>query len=62
MRKCIAIQEVILLKRSIKEILMMLEDSIFFCSRQLSRSNKGVLRGLHMQRGASAQANLVRVL
>jgi dTDP-4-dehydrorhamnose 3,5-epimerase len=27
-----------------------------------SRSTKGVLRGLHMQRGAAAQAKLVRVL
>jgi dTDP-4-dehydrorhamnose 3,5-epimerase len=33
-----------------------------FVQDNQSRSTKGVLRGLHMQRGASAQAKLVRVL
>ena len=36
-------------------------DFLFVQDNQ-SRSSKGVLRGLHMQRGASAQAKLVRVL
>jgi dTDP-4-dehydrorhamnose 3,5-epimerase len=35
---------------------------ILFVQENQSRSSKGVLRGLHMQRGASAQAKLVRVL
>ena len=35
---------------------------IEFVQDNQSRSTKGVLRGLHMQRGASAQAKLVRVL
>ena len=35
---------------------------IVFVQDNQSRSSKGVLRGLHMQRGASAQAKLVRVL
>ncbi len=35
---------------------------IQFVQDNQSRSSKGVLRGLHMQRGASAQAKLVRVL
>ena len=35
---------------------------IFFVQDNQSRSIKGVLRGLHMQRGESAQAKLVRVL
>jgi dTDP-4-dehydrorhamnose 3,5-epimerase len=35
---------------------------ISFVQDNQSRSSKGVLRGLHMQRGASAQAKLVRVL
>jgi dTDP-4-dehydrorhamnose 3,5-epimerase len=35
---------------------------ILFVQDNQSRSSKGVLRGLHMQRGASAQAKLVRVL
>jgi dTDP-4-dehydrorhamnose 3,5-epimerase len=35
---------------------------ILFVQDNQSRSRKGVLRGLHMQRGASAQAKLVRVL
>jgi len=35
---------------------------INFVQDNQSRSTKGVLRGLHMQRGASAQAKLVRVL
>ena len=35
---------------------------IEFVQDNQSRSSKGVLRGLHMQRGASAQAKLVRVL
>jgi dTDP-4-dehydrorhamnose 3,5-epimerase len=35
---------------------------LLFVQDNQSRSNKGVLRGLHMQRGASAQAKLVRVL
>ena len=35
---------------------------ILFVQDNQSRSNKGVLRGLHMQRGALAQAKLVRVL
>ena len=35
---------------------------ILFVQDNQSRSIKGVLRGLHMQRGASAQAKLVRVL
>jgi dTDP-4-dehydrorhamnose 3,5-epimerase len=33
-----------------------------FVQDNQSKSSKGVLRGLHMQRGASAQAKLVRVL
>lgn len=33
-----------------------------FVQDNQSRSSKGVLRGLHMQRGAAAQAKLVRVL
>jgi dTDP-4-dehydrorhamnose 3,5-epimerase len=33
-----------------------------FVQDNQSRSTKGVLRGLHMQRGAAAQAKLVRVL
>ena len=33
-----------------------------FVQDSQSRSSKGVLRGLHMQRGESAQAKLVRVL
>jgi dTDP-4-dehydrorhamnose 3,5-epimerase len=36
-------------------------DTVFVQDNQ-SKSSKGVLRGLHMQRGASAQAKLVRVL
>lgn len=36
-------------------------DLVFVQDNQ-SRSAKGVLRGLHMQRGAAAQAKLVRVL
>jgi dTDP-4-dehydrorhamnose 3,5-epimerase len=36
-------------------------DMLFVQDNQ-SRSSKGVLRGLHMQRGAAAQAKLVRVL
>ena len=35
---------------------------IVFVQDNQSKSSKGVLRGLHMQRGASAQAKLVRVL
>ena len=35
---------------------------ILFVQDNQSRSSKGVSRGLHMQRGASAQAKLVRVL
>ncbi len=35
---------------------------IEFVQDNQSRSSKGVLRGLHMQRGSSAQAKLVRVL
>ena len=35
---------------------------ILFVQDNQSRSSKGVLRGLHMQSGASAQAKLVRVL
>ena len=35
---------------------------ISFVQDNQSRSSKGVLRGLHMQRGTSAQAKLVRVL
>jgi len=35
---------------------------ILFVQDNQSRSSKGVLRGLHIQRGASAQAKLVRVL
>ena len=35
---------------------------ILFVQDNQSRSSKGVLRGLHMQRGPSAQAKLVRVL
>ena len=35
---------------------------ILFVQDNQSRSSRGVLRGLHMQRGASAQAKLVRVL
>jgi dTDP-4-dehydrorhamnose 3,5-epimerase len=35
---------------------------ILFVQDNQSRSSKGVLRGLHMQRGASAQSKLVRVL
>jgi dTDP-4-dehydrorhamnose 3,5-epimerase len=35
---------------------------ILFVQDNQSKSSKGVLRGLHMQRGASAQAKLVRVL
>ena len=35
---------------------------ILFVQDNQSRSSKGVLRGLHMQRGAFAQAKLVRVL
>ena len=36
-------------------------DMVFVQDNQ-SRSSKGVLRGLHMQRGSAAQAKLVRVL
>lgn len=36
--------------------------NIEFVQDNQSRSTKGVLRGLHMQRGSSAQAKLVRVL
>jgi len=36
--------------------------NILFVQDNQSRSIKGVLRGLHMQRGSSAQAKLVRVL
>lgn len=36
--------------------------NIDFVQDNQSRSSKGVLRGLHMQRGSSAQAKLVRVL
>ena len=36
--------------------------NIEFVQDNQSRSTKGVLRGLHMQRGASAQAKLERVL
>ena len=35
---------------------------IEFVQDNQSRSSKGVLRGLHMQKGAAAQAKLVRVL
>ena len=35
---------------------------IVFVQDNQSKSSKGVLRGLHMQRGSSAQAKLVRVL
>lgn len=35
---------------------------IVFVQDNQSKSSKGVLRGLHMQRGATAQAKLVRVL
>ena len=35
---------------------------IDFVQDNQSKSSKGVLRGLHMQRGAAAQAKLVRVL
>jgi len=35
---------------------------IEFVQDNQSKSSKGVLRGLHMQRGSSAQAKLVRVL
>ena len=35
---------------------------IQFVQDNQSKSSKGVLRGLHMQRGASAQAKLVRVI
>ncbi|MEY4054363.1 MAG: dTDP-4-dehydrorhamnose 3,5-epimerase [Bacteroidota bacterium] len=35
---------------------------ILFVQDNQSKSSKGVLRGLHMQRGASAQAKLVRVI
>ncbi len=35
---------------------------IEFVQDNQSRSSKGVLRGLHMQRGAAAQAKLVRVI
>ena len=35
---------------------------IFFVQDNQSRSVKGVLRGLHMQKGAYAQAKLVRVI
>jgi dTDP-4-dehydrorhamnose 3,5-epimerase len=35
---------------------------ILFVQYNQSRSSKGVLRGLHMQRGVYAQAKLVRVL
>jgi dTDP-4-dehydrorhamnose 3,5-epimerase len=35
---------------------------IEFVQDNQSRSTKGVLRGLHMQRGAAAQAKLVRVI
>ena len=35
---------------------------IVFVQDNQSRSSRGVLRGLHMQRGTSAQAKLVRVL
>lgn len=36
--------------------------NIEFVQDNQSRSSRGVLRGLHMQRGAAAQAKLVRVL
>lgn len=36
--------------------------AIEFVQDNQSKSSKGVLRGLHMQRGSSAQAKLVRVL
>jgi dTDP-4-dehydrorhamnose 3,5-epimerase len=36
--------------------------NIAFVQDNQSKSSKGVLRGLHMQKGASAQAKLVRVL
>ena len=36
--------------------------TINFVQDNQSRSSKGVLRGLHMQRGSAAQAKLVRVL
>jgi dTDP-4-dehydrorhamnose 3,5-epimerase len=36
--------------------------TINFVQDNQSKSTKGVLRGLHMQRGAAAQAKLVRVL
>ncbi len=36
--------------------------NILFVQDNQSRSTKGVLRGLHMQKGSSAQAKLVRVL
>ncbi len=35
---------------------------IFFVQDNQSRSSKGVLRGLHMQKGSDAQAKLVRVV
>ena len=36
--------------------------NIVFVQDNQSKSSKGLLRGLHMQRGAAAQAKLVRVL
>ena len=39
-----------------------LGQNIRFVQDNQSRSSKGVLRGLHMQKGAAAQAKLVRVL
>ena len=39
-----------------------LEQSLHFVQDNQSFSTQGVLRGLHMQRGAAAQAKLVRVL
>ena len=36
--------------------------NIVFVQDNQSKSSKGVIRGLHMQRGAAAQAKLVRVL
>ena len=36
--------------------------NIVFVQDNQSKSSKGVLRGLHMQKGAAAQAKLVRVL
>lgn len=39
-----------------------LEEKVNFCQDNESKSNKGVLRGLHYQLGAAAQSKLVRVI